>query len=50
MIMLRSLLDLKEAVDDALTILKPDLKLKIIEWEEVGKLAFLLTPVEHATC
>ena len=38
--MLRSFLDLKEAVDDALTILKLDLKLNIIEWEEVGELTF----------
>ena len=47
--MLRSLLDLKEAVDDALTILKLDLKLNIIEWEEVGELTFLLTPFEKIT-
>ena len=49
LIMLRSFLDLKEAVDDALTILKPDLKLNIIEWEEVGELTFLLTPFEEIT-
>jgi hypothetical protein len=36
LIMLRSLLDLKQPVnDDALTLLKPESKLNVIEWDEV---------------
>ena len=49
LIMLRSLLDLKEAVDDSLTILKPEMKLDVIEWDEIYELVFLLAPFEEIT-
>jgi hypothetical protein len=47
--MLRSLLDLKEAVDDSLTILKPEMKLDVIGWDEIDELVFLLAPFEEIT-
>ena len=47
--MLRSLLDLKQPVDDALTLLKPESKLNVIEWDEVAELVFLLSPFDEIT-
>ena len=47
--MLRSLLDLKKPVDDALTLLKPESKLNVIEWDEVAQLVFLLSPFDEIT-
>ena len=49
LIMLRSLLDLKQPVDDALTLLKPESKLNVIEWDEVAELVFLLSPFDEIT-
>ena len=49
LIMLRSLLDLKQSVDDSLAIVKPELKLNVIEWDEIEELVFVLAPFEEIT-
>ena len=47
--MLRSLLDLKQSVDDSLAIVKPELKLNVIEWDEIEELVFVLASFEEIT-
>ena len=47
--MLRSLLDLKQSVDDSLAIVKPELKLNVIEWDEIEEFIFVLAPFEEIT-
>ena len=47
--MLRSLLHLKQPVDDTLTLLEPESKLNLIEWDEIEELVFLLSPFDEIT-
>ena len=47
--MITSLLDLQQPVEDALSILKPELKLEGFEWQVLSEIQSILAPFEEVT-
>ena len=47
--MLQSLLDLQQPVNDALVLLKPELKLEDVDWVVISEILSVLAPFEEIT-